>query len=79
MSDAVKIEVVGFHGHELPPQRPGEHLWIVMSMFRVTPGVAARFDLDRENLLTIEGPGCYWCEEPWTEAMAARPCRGHGA
>lgn len=66
-----KIQVVGA---QLPKQEPGKHLWIVMAMFGVNPG-AARVDLDRENLLTIEGPGCYWCEQPWSKELAHRPCK----
>jgi len=72
----VKIEVVGFHGRELPARVPGKHLWVVLPMFQVHPNGAMRFDLDRENLLTIEGPGCYWCEQPWTLSLATRPCAG---
>lgn len=76
MSDGqVRIEVVGFHGRKLPAQVPGAHLWVVLSMFQIEP-TAGRFFLDRENLLTIEGPGCFWCELPWTEKVAANPCTG---
>lgn len=70
---SVKIEVVGYHGRALPKRERGKHLWVVLTMFAVRPG-AGRFDLDRENLLTIEGPGCYWCEQPWSETVAAQPC-----
>jgi len=71
---SVRIEVVGFHGAPLPERKPGEHMWIVLTMYRVNP-VADRYDLDRENLLTIEGPGCYWCEQPYTAELASRPCK----
>lgn len=71
----MKIDAVGFHNREMPGRELGKHLWVVMSVFRVSPGLK-RFDLDRENLLTIEGPGCYWCEQPWTEELSRQPCGG---
>ena len=32
--------------------------------------------LDVENLLTVEGPGCYVCEEQYSPELAVRPCTG---
>jgi len=75
-SSGVRIQVVKFHGNKLPDREPGKHLWVMLAMFRVQPALGDRFDLDRENLLTIEGPGCYWCEHPWSEDVAAKPCGG---
>lgn len=66
----LKIEV-----RPWPARVPGQHLWIVVPMFRVNPE-AERVDLDGENLLSIEGPGCFWCEQPWTSELAAKPCGG---
>ena len=66
-----------YHNRGLPTRQPGEHLWVVVSMYRVTPN-RERYDLDTENLLNIEGPGCYWCEQPWSEPLATAPCRGAG-
>jgi len=31
--------------------------------------------LDLENLLTLEGPCCFWCEQVWTRTLGSR-CRG---
>ena len=62
-----------YHNQNLPKQVKGEHLWIVVSMYSVTPG-KGRFDLDQESLMNIEGPGCYWCEKPWTEELGKRRC-----
>jgi hypothetical protein len=70
----VRIEVVGKHNAKLPEREPGKHLWIAIAMFQINP-TATRYDLDGENLLTIEGPGCYWCEQTWGEA-AHLPCKG---
>jgi hypothetical protein len=32
--------------------------------------------LDQENLLTIVGPGCFYCEQPWSPRLARRRCPG---
>lgn len=73
---SIRVEAVGKYGAEIPDQRPGEHLWIITGMWRVADPVArARYELDLENLLTLAGPGCYWCEEPWSEDLARRRCR----
>lgn len=68
-------EAKQLHHADLPAQQPGVHLWVVLSMYRVNPR-KERFDLDMENLLTIEGPCCYWCEMAFSEAEAKRRCRG---
>jgi hypothetical protein len=57
-----------------PP--PGIHQWIVMASWAVKNPRATQYQLDVENLLTIEGPGCFVCEEPFNEQMAALPCPG---
>jgi len=62
-----------FHA-DFPAPTPGEHLWIMMAMFRVTPTSKA-FHLDLENLLTIEGPGCFLCERTFA-AAGDEPCPG---
>lgn len=48
-------------------------MWGVM--FRATPGVETPM-LDTENLLLITGPGCYYCEQPYSERVAMRRCSG---
>lgn len=63
------------HNARLPDRVPGEHLWIVVSMFRVRPEQPKHF-LDTENLLTIEGPGCYWCERTWEPGAEKTRCPG---
>lgn len=69
----------------LPPTPPpgGPHQWTMAALWRLS-GPAARaavagtdaIHLDRENLLTIDGPGCWVCEAPWSEAIADRTCPG---
>lgn len=70
-----KVEAKQFSGAKLPEHVPGVHLWIAMAMYRVRPG-QERYDLDTENLLTIEGPGCYWCEQDWKPGLEKLPCKG---
>jgi hypothetical protein len=55
--------------------QPGQHLWTVLGMWKVRPE-HDQFLLDTENLLTIEGPGCYVCEQEYTPERAAQPCPG---
>jgi len=60
--------------------RTGDHLWTVITMYRVNPDqwqdATHTPMLDRENLLTITVPGCYYCEKPWTKLLATRRCKG---
>ena len=60
-------------------ERTGDHLWSVMSMYRVQPAMwqdpTATPHLDAENLLTVQGPFCYYCEKPYTSLLATRRCR----
>lgn len=60
--------------------RPGEHLWTAMAMYRIDPAAwmafGERVNLDTENLLTVAGPGCFKCEQPYSPQLAARRCPG---
>lgn len=55
--------------------RTGDHLWTIISMYRWQPGTETPM-LDTENLLTIQGPACYHCEQPYTQRLASRRCKG---
>lgn len=60
--------------------RKGDHLWTMVCMYKVDPkkfkeGVEGI--LDHESLLTIAGPGCFYCEESYTPLLATRRCKGH--
>lgn len=65
-----------FRNPDFPEQRPGVHLWTTMHLYRCAEPEADQFFADMENLITIEGPGCYWCEEPYTRDLAGKPCKG---
>ncbi len=47
-----------------------EHLWVYT-------GQKEGVNLDLENLLTIDGPGCFICEEIFSPQLAALPCPGN--
>jgi hypothetical protein len=71
------IKVESKHKYHKSMTDPGEgkHLWTVVGCWSVIPG-ADGYNLDIENLLTIEGPGCYKCEQPFSQELAAKPCGG---
>lgn len=60
--------------------RTGDHLWMVVAVYRcadpATVASGQTVHMDAENLLSIEGPGCFHCEQPWTERLAQRRCKG---
>lgn len=61
--------------------RTGDHLWTMITIYRINPANLNGNGpglLDRENLLSIQGPGCYYCELPYSELLDKRRCRGHG-
>ncbi|RFU83586.1 hypothetical protein DY218_27140 [Streptomyces triticagri] len=64
---------------------PGEHLWTVIVMHRVSDETIRAFNraekapsglFDGDSLMSIQGPGCYKCEQPYDRSMAIRPCTG---
>ena len=71
-----RIEIIGKHHAKIPKTGFGEHLWTIIGMWRVRPDASKRYELDHENLLTIEGPGCFHCEQKWTPELAKQPCPG---
>lgn len=57
----------------------GKHQWSVVAVYALTDEEAAYrgpigVPLNSRNRLSVEGPGCLNCEEPWTPALAAKPC-----
>lgn len=69
------VQDVTDKAHSRVPDHDGRHMWIVGAVFRVANPARAQHDLDRENLLTIEGPGCWHCEQPWRPNIGAK-CPG---
>lgn len=68
-------EVKGKYGADIPEQRDGEHLWTWAAAWRCVDPESDTVNLDSENLLTISGPGCFYCEEPYSPRVAHRRCR----
>jgi DNA modification methylase len=70
----------------LPDSPPpgGPHQWIVAAMWKLSDeearhqatGSGGEVHLSADNLLSIEGPGCWVCERVWTPAIADQPCTG---
>jgi hypothetical protein len=56
--------------------RTGEHLWTMITMYRWGGPQVEQHTLDQENLLALEGPGCYYCAEPYSDYTAKRRCSG---
>ena len=65
-----------YHVQDLPKAPAGQHQWITLAMYRTNNPDADQQNLDMENLLSIEGPGCFVCEQPYSREVAARPCPG---
>lgn len=74
-STGIKIQARHKYNATLPTPPPGEHLWTLLGVWRITDPTADHVDLDIENLLSIEGPGCFVCERPYAVAVAG-PCPG---
>ncbi len=76
-STGLKIEAVSkYQNQDMRPTPDGEHMWILVGMWKVDPEERGRVHLDLENLLTIEGPGCFKCEQPWSPELAKTRCPG---
>lgn len=58
--------------------RPGEHLWVAAAAWQVDPRAwqGGVVHLDMENLLDVQGAGCFKCEQRFSNRVARRPCRG---
>ena len=48
-----------------------------MTAHKVVPTEdGGHYDLDHENLLSVNGPGCYKCEKTYSAKVDAAPCTG---
>lgn len=56
--------------------KPGAHLWVYTAAWATTEPRAREAQLDSENLVSLAGPGCWKCEQPFSNRLARRPCRG---
>lgn len=63
--------------HNAPlPQFVGEHMWVLTAMWQVDPAAAHKV-LDLDNLLTMDGPLCYWCDQLYAPTIEERCPGGH--
>lgn len=56
--------------------KPGQHLWVIVSAWAVADPRSDEILLDGETLVMLQGPGCFKCEQPFSNRLARRPCRG---
>lgn len=59
--------------------RSGDHLWCLFSVYKINPAKLAKGEqalLDHEALLSVEGPGCFYCEKAYDPQLATRRCKG---
>lgn len=47
-----------------------EHFWIIASVFHTEVPDQQSIQMDTENLMTIEGPGCYICEQVYEPGIS---------
>lgn len=56
-----------------------EHYWLMIASFHVKPEIwkpEDRANLDMENLVSLVGPGCFYCESSYSAELASKPCAG---
>lgn len=80
--DSPEFDLAAFLLDRIPPYDPrsGEHLWSWAVLYRAAPDKLGDPThtpiLDMENLLSVAGPGCYYCEAVYTPLLASRRCPG---
>jgi hypothetical protein len=60
--------------------RSGDHLWIMLNMYKADINrlkTGQQMLMDHESLLSVEGPGCFYCEKPYHPILELRRCKGH--
>lgn len=72
----LRIEAGHLAHADLPTVVQGQHVWVMVGMWRLADPAAEQHFLDTENLLTLEGPGCWACEQAYTPAIARTLCPG---
>ena len=56
--------------------KPGRHMWVLTAAWLTADPESGQINMDAENLLSVQGPGCFKCEQPYSRRLARRPCRG---
>jgi hypothetical protein len=77
MANPALVEEIPRHLHNAPlTSMPGQHLWAVIAIHRVNPVMPQPWVMSADNLLTAEGPGCFFCNQKYSPDAAAQPCPG---
>jgi len=74
-STGIRVESARKWQAPLPDVQPGRHFWIVTGLWTVNP-TSPNLILDYENLVTVDGPGCFICEQLYSPEVAATTCPG---
>lgn len=60
--------------------RSGNHFWVMNMSYKVDPTKWEDPDnvplFDLENLVAVAGPGCFYCEQLYSDRLAKRRCPG---
>lgn len=56
--------------------RTKSHVWVVTTVFVVDPPLGGQIDLGEANMLGQPAVTCYRCEEPYSERLKLRACKG---
>jgi hypothetical protein len=75
-TDEVQLVFSGLHKI---PEFSGTHYWVVVSAYHVLPeklGKEGPSFLDLENLVSFQGPFCFYCQQGYDELSAKRRCNG---
>lgn len=70
----IKQQAISKYHAEIPAFN-GRHLWVFAGVWMVANPARQQQVFDMENLLTVEGPGCFWCDALWTPTIGAH-CPG---
>lgn len=74
----VVLKVEG-HRNRPPVMVRGQHCWVTVGMWGIADPAAGTGLLDAENLLTLDGPACFWCMQQWSQELAGTPCEGESS
>lgn len=64
--------------YEHDPGR-GKHFWTIIAMYKINDpekSIIQGIIADQENLVTVDGIGCFKCEELYSPELAKKWCNG---
>ncbi len=65
-------------GPRIPKYNPEtqEHLWVMHGTWQINTNTEGDLVLDHENMISLLGPGCFYCVKIYSEEVAAMKCEG---